>query len=219
VGATSKVSTSKGRAPSPRNTRRAAFRAAAAQRAAAQRRQQMIQKWGFRAAGLLVAIGLVVWAVVALGDNGSKSASAGASSSASGSASAKSAAAVPTDPALGKKPEVKAGSGDVTELKVTTLVEGTGPAVTSGQTISVNYVGVSYKTGVEFDSSWSRSQAYSFKVGAGKVITGWDQGLVGVKVGSRVQLDIPSAMAYGDDASSGRPTGPLRFVVDVLSAS
>jgi len=51
------------------------------------------------------------------------------------------------------------------------------------------------------------------------VIAGWDQGLVGVKIGSRVQLDIPSNLAYGDDASSGNPTGTLRFVVDVLAAS
>jgi peptidylprolyl isomerase len=83
----------------------------------------------------------------------------------------------------------------------------------------VNYVGVAYADGKEFDSSWSRSEAFSFQVGAGNVITGWDQRLTGVKVGSRVQLDIPPDLAYGDHPSGGQPAGVLRFVVDVLSAS
>jgi peptidylprolyl isomerase len=117
---------------------------------------------------------------------------------------------------LATKPVVTAGTGEVTKLTVTTLVAGSGSPVSSGQTLSVNYVGVSYKTGVEFDSSWKRSEPFSFTVGQGSVIKGWDQGLIGVKVGSRVQLDIPSDLAYGD---SGNPAGPLRFVVDVLSAS
>jgi peptidylprolyl isomerase len=102
---------------------------------------------------------------------------------------------------------------------VTPLVEGKGEAAKAGQKISVNYVGVSYTTGKEFDSSWSRSEPFSFTLGQGQVIKGWDQGLVGVKVGSRVQLDIPSDLAYGDNANGGSPTGPLRFVVDVLSAA
>jgi peptidylprolyl isomerase len=79
-------------------------------------------------------------------------------------------------------------------------------------------VGVFYADGKEFDSSWSRGEPASFPIGVGQVIPGWDQGLVGVNVGSRVQLDIPAELAYGNDKSSGRPTGPLRFVVDVLAA-
>ncbi len=125
----------------------------------------------------------------------------------------------PSSPdALKAKPSVSAGAGELTKLNVTTLVKGDGPAVTAGQTVTVNYVGVSYRTGAEFDSSWKRQQPFSFQVGQGRVIPGWDQGLVGVKVGSRVQLDIPADMAYGEDATGGRPAGPLRFVVDVLSA-
>ena len=109
----------------------------------------------------------------------------------------------------------------MTELKVTTLVEGAGAAAATGQSLTVNYVGVSYKTGTQFDASWDgqNPKPYTFELGAGGVIPGWDQGLVGVKVGSRVQLDIPSALAYGDNPSDGRPAGPLRFVVDVLSAT
>jgi peptidylprolyl isomerase len=123
------------------------------------------------------------------------------------------------DPALSTKPTVATPTGDVPALKVTPLVTGTGAAVASGQTITVNYVGVSFKDGTEFDSSWKRSQAFTTPIGQGKVIPGWDQGLVGVKVGSRVQLDIPSNLAYGDNPTGGQPPGALRFVVDVLSAS
>ena len=88
----------------------------------------------------------------------------------------------------------------------------------AGQTLSVNYVGVSMTTGKEFDSSWSRNEPFSFQVGTGSVIQGWDQGLVGVPVGSRVQLDIPTDLAYGANPPSQDVAGPLRFVVDVLSA-
>jgi peptidylprolyl isomerase len=120
---------------------------------------------------------------------------------------------------LSKQPAVTGGTGAVTKLKTTTLIPGTGAAVQSGQTIDVNYVGVTYAGGKEFDASWRRSQAFSFQVGAGNVIKGWDQGLIGVKVGSRVQLDIPADLAYGDNPGGGRPGGALRFVVDVLAAS
>ncbi len=122
------------------------------------------------------------------------------------------------DPALKTKPDVKAGTGTPSKLVVTPIVEGKGPATTNGQTLTVNYVGVKYATGEEFDSSWSRSQTLDFQLG-GQVIQGWNQGLLNVKVGSRLQLDIPASLAYGDkDDGSGRPFGPLRFVVDVLAA-
>ncbi|WP_144127451.1 FKBP-type peptidyl-prolyl cis-trans isomerase [Catellatospora sichuanensis] len=120
------------------------------------------------------------------------------------------------DPALGTKPVVTKGAGTPKELKVTMLIEGKGPAVKSGETILVNYVGVKYATGEQFDASWDNKQAYPVPIGAGQVIKGWDQGLVGVKVGSRVQLDIPSDLAYGDGPDARLP-GPLRFVVDVLA--
>ena len=124
----------------------------------------------------------------------------------------------PLDPALQQPPVVKAGKGKVTELKVTELIAGKGPKLTAGQTIQANYVGVTYKDGKEFDSSWKTGQPAQFPVGAGQLIEGWDKGLVGVAVGSRVQLDIPAAMAYGDPAPAGRPSDDLRFVVDVLAA-
>jgi peptidylprolyl isomerase len=122
------------------------------------------------------------------------------------------------DPKLQQPPVVKAGTGKVTELKVTEIIAGKGPKLQAGQTIQANYVGVTYKDGKEFDSSWKTGQPAQFPVGAGQLIEGWDKGLVGVAVGSRVQLDIPAKMAYGDPAPAGRPGGDLRFVVDVLAA-
>ena len=114
--------------------------------------------------------------------------------------------------------EVPAGAAP-TDLEITDITIGDGPEATPGQQVSVQYVGVAHSTGKEFDSSWSRSQAFTTQIGTGSVIQGWDKGLVGVKVGSRVQLDIPSAQGYGDNPTGGQPGGPLRFVVDVLAAS
>lgn len=121
------------------------------------------------------------------------------------------------DPALAKKPDAGRGEGELPDLKVTTLIEGTGPAASNGQTVTVNYVGVYYESGQEFDASWNRGEPFSFELGAGKVIPGWDRGLVGAKVGSRIQLDIPTKLAYGENPRPGSPAGPLRFIVDVLS--
>jgi len=122
------------------------------------------------------------------------------------------------DPALQTKPKVPAGKGDVTELKVTTVIKGKGPAVKAGQQLAVNYVGVTYSDGKEFDSSWTNGQPAQFPVGVGQLIKGWDEGLVGVPVGSRVQLDIPADKAYGEETTDGRPAGDLRFVIDILQA-
>lgn len=126
--------------------------------------------------------------------------------------SAPAAAAVETPPALAKEPEVKAGKGTLTKLVITPIVPGTGPVVQKGQTVTANYKLVSYQTGQVIDSSWTRGEPFSAQVGVGAVIKGWDQGLQGQKVGSRFQLDVPAALAYGDQQ------GDLRFVVDILAA-
>jgi peptidylprolyl isomerase len=106
----------------------------------------------------------------------------------------------------------------VQKLQVTPLIKGTGPALAPGQTIRANYVGVTYKDGKVFDSSWQSGQLLETQIGVGGLIPGFDQGLIGVPVGSRVQLDIPAKMAYGEKTEGGRPAGDLRFVVDVLAA-
>jgi peptidylprolyl isomerase len=203
--------------------KRAEAKAAKARARARQKRRQALAVGGAAVVVLALVVGLIVW----IGHSSSHPSNAAASASAAAGPSpsvAESSAAFPpvptgANPALSKKPAVTKGAGTVTKLKTTTLIQGTGAAIQSGQTINVNYVGVTYADGKEFDSSWSRSQAFSFQVGAGNVIKGWDQGLIGVKVGSRVQLDIPAGLAYGDKPSSGQPAGALRFVVDVLSAS
>jgi peptidylprolyl isomerase len=201
--------------------KRAEAKAAKARARAMQKRRQALAVGGAAVVVLALVVGLILW----IGHSSSQPSAAAASAATSPSPSvAGSSAAFPpvpagADAALSKKPAVTAGTGTVSKLKTTTLIQGTGAAVQSGQTINVNYVGVTYADGKEFDSSWSRSQAFSFQVGAGNVIKGWDQGLIGVKVGSRVQLDIPADLAYGDNPSGGQPAGTLRFVVDVLSAS
>jgi peptidylprolyl isomerase len=193
--------------------KRAAAKAAAA-RAAARRRRTRVAAGAL--AGLAV-IGLLVTVFLVVNRPGGEDRTAGATASptADGGFPQLPAGA---DPALATKPTAGAGAGtgEVSKLTVTPLIEGTGPAAAAGQNITVNYVGVSFKTGGEFDASWQRSAPFSFQLGAGKVIPGWDQGLVGVKLGSRVQLDIPSDLAYGDHPQGGRPAGALRFVVDVL---
>lgn len=202
--------------------KRAEAKVAKARARAKRKRRETLSVAGAAVGVLALVVGLIVW----IGSTSSPSSSPTASTSTDAGVSAADTTTPPfpplppgADPALGTKPSVSKGTGAVTELKSATLVEGTGAAVQSGQTVDVNYVGVTYADGKEFDSSWSRSEPFSFQVGAGNVIKGWDQGLLGAKVGSRVQLDIPADLAYGKKPSGGQPAGTLRFVVDVLAAS
>ena len=119
-----------------------------------------------------------------------------------------------------ERPEVDKPDGDIPfELGIDDLVVGDGEEATAGAKVTVHYVGVSVLTGEEFDASWTRGQPFEFKLGAGQVIPGWDQGVQGMKVGGRRQLTIPSAMAYGARGAGGviEPHEPLVFVVDLLS--
>jgi peptidylprolyl isomerase len=108
-------------------------------------------------------------------------------------------------------------------LVTKTLIKGTGPTVTKGEDLVAQYVGVNWRTGTVFDSSWSRSLPYSFKIGASpsQVIPGWDKGLVGQTVGSRVLLTIPPSDGYGTTGESQagiKGTDTLVFVVDIVGA-
>ncbi|RCV51150.1 FKBP-type peptidyl-prolyl cis-trans isomerase [Marinitenerispora sediminis] len=103
------------------------------------------------------------------------------------------------------------------DLEAVDLIEGDGPEVEEGQQLVVQYTGVTWSDGEVFDSTWSRAGApATFQIGVGAVIEGWDQGLVGRKVGSRVLLAIPEELAY--DGQEGAPQGALVFVVDLLAA-
>ena len=107
-----------------------------------------------------------------------------------------------------------------TKLLTSVLIKGTGPKVLSGQTILVQYTGATLADGKVFDSSWNDAGVMGTVIGQGKVIPGWDQGLVGQTVGSRVLLSIPSALAYGAQGQSPIPANAnLVFVVDILGAA
>jgi len=121
-------------------------------------------------------------------------------------------APVETPAELSKEPVVKGGTGTLKDLKVTVLVPGKGPAVRAGQTITANYALAKYQTGDLIESSWKTGRPFQAPIGAGQVIPGWDKGIPGQKVGSRIQLDVPAALAYGPQQ------GDLRFVVDILAA-
>jgi peptidylprolyl isomerase len=128
-------------------------------------------------------------------------------------------AKTPTSGPLSKEPKVTPPSGPAPKGLVTKeLIAGTGAEAKAGNTVTVNYVGVLYKGGKEFDASWKRNEPFSFSLGKGQVIKGWDQGIAGMKVGGRRELIIPSALAYG--AAGSPPTipanAPLVFVVDML---
>jgi peptidylprolyl isomerase len=120
---------------------------------------------------------------------------------------------------LSKKPTIPKSSGAApTQLKVEDLVVGNGAAAKSGDKVAVRYVGVLYDNNKEFDASWNRGKApFELTLGAGQVIAGWDQGLLGMKVGGRRKLTIPPDQAYG--AQGQPPTIPknatLVFEVDL----
>jgi peptidylprolyl isomerase len=126
---------------------------------------------------------------------------------------------------LGKhgKPTVKVPKSEPPKTLVAQpLIVGAGPVVVAGQTITVHYTGVIWKSGKTFDSSWQRGAPIDFPIGAGQVIPGWDEGLVGQTIGSQVLLVIPPDEGYG---AGGQPdagisgTDTLVFVVDILDAS
>lgn len=206
-----------GRGLPPKAERRALGKAAARKRAAARRRRELLRRI-MRIAGPIVVVGAIIGAFWLFSDGDGETTAtptAGATSTPTPPASTwTSTWTLPAglDPRLATKPEVTAGEGTLSELQVTTLIEGTGAPLAAGQTVSVNYVGVYYATGEEFDSSWKRGEPFEFTLGVGGVIQGWDQGLAGVPIGSRVQLDVPSHLGYNDGQDR-------RFVVDILSAS
>ncbi|MBV1778548.1 FKBP-type peptidyl-prolyl cis-trans isomerase [Paeniglutamicibacter sp. ABSL32-1] len=118
------------------------------------------------------------------------------------------------------KPEIEfPGSDAPTELKIEDIVVGDGAEVVPGSTVSTHYVGVAWSTGEEFDASWNRGTPLDFRAGVGQVIQGWDQGLIGMKVGGRRRLEIPSELAYGSRGAGGAigPNEALIFVVDLVA--
>ncbi|MEU8520959.1 FKBP-type peptidyl-prolyl cis-trans isomerase [Streptomyces sp. NBC_01216] len=119
-----------------------------------------------------------------------------------------------------EKPEVDFPGGEPPkDLEIKDIWEGDGPEAKAGATVSVHYVGVSFSTGEEFDSSWNRGTPLQFQLGLGQVIQGWDKGVQGMKVGGRRQLIIPAHLAYGDRGAGGKiaPGETLIFVCDLVA--
>jgi peptidylprolyl isomerase len=120
-----------------------------------------------------------------------------------------------------EKPSVSVPAGNPpTTLVIEDLIVGDGHEAKAGNFVDVHYVGVSWSTGKEFDSSWSRNEVFQFPLGAGHVIQGWDQGVQGMRIGGRRQLTIPPEMGYGARGAGGviKPNETLIFVVDLFDA-
>ncbi len=118
-----------------------------------------------------------------------------------------------------EKPEIDFPSSPApSDLQVTEVTEGDGAEAVAGKTVLVHYVGVAHSTGEEFDASYNRGEPLSFRLGVGQVISGWDQGVQGMKVGGRRQLVIPPHLGYGDRGAGGviKPGETLIFVVDLV---
>lgn len=153
--------------------------------------------------GFAVVLAIAVGAVI-IGQSGGDDDGGGGSESAS----------------AGDKPEIEVPDGPPpSELQVEDLEEGDGDEATAGDTIEVEYAGVLYENGQEFDSSYERPEPFTFPLGGGQVIPGWDQGLEGMKVGGRRQLTIPAELAYGEAGQPPDipPNAALVFVVDLVS--
>ena len=176
---------------------------------------------------------LLVLALAAAGCGSSTSESAADKSAAKAESEAKNQKPIPepkpvsaetASPTAGEadintKPKVPKGTGAApTALKAETLIAGTGDAIKTGQQATVNYVGVLFKDGKEFDASWGKGkQPFQFALGSGQVIPGWDEGVLGMKVGERRRLTIPADLAYGAQGSPPKigPNEPLIFDIDL----
>ncbi len=119
-----------------------------------------------------------------------------------------------------EKPQVDVPTGQPPsyQLELEDLVAGDGDEAASGKVVEVHYVGVSWKTGKQFDASWDRGDTFKFTLGKGQVIAGWDQGVAGMKVGGRRRITIPPNLAYGKRGAGGAigPDETLVFVVDLV---
>ena len=124
---------------------------------------------------------------------------------------------------LNEKPQVDVPSDQSPsyQLELEDIEVGDGDEAVSGKVVEVHYVGVSWATGNQFDASWDRGDTFKFKLGKGQVISGWDQGVEGMKVGGRRRITIPPDLAYGR-RGAGNVIGPgetLVFVVDLIGLS
>ncbi|MCX4777311.1 FKBP-type peptidyl-prolyl cis-trans isomerase [Streptomyces sp. NBC_01264] len=163
-----------------------------------------------RLAGLLV-VPLLLLSTAACGDSGSDSAQM-----------KNGVPAITKGAKFGETPTLSTGKGTPPkELKVVTISEGDGPALKKGDIAQVNYLGQVWDGKEPFDQSFGKDKPFDVTVGEGQVIKGWDQGLLGKKVGSRLELVIPPDLGYGDQGSGEKikPNATLVFVVDIVKGT
>ena len=125
----------------------------------------------------------------------------------------------PGEKKLGKKPPIAKPKGDPpAKLVKRDIVKGKGAVAKDGKKLTMQYVGIAFSTGKEFDASWGRGEPFEFALGEGSVIPGWDQGIKGMRVGGRRQLVIPPDLAYGPQGQPPDigPNETLVFDVDLL---
>jgi peptidylprolyl isomerase len=174
-----------------------------------------------------IGAGLATLGVAALiagcGSGGSSSIGVGNESSSVPTTTEPTATAgtTPTSGPLATEPTITVPKGTApTTLVTKEIITGTGAEAKAGNSVTVNYVGALYSNGKVFDASWNRKEPFTFTLGQGQVIPGWDKGVAGMKVGGRRELIIPAELAYG---KPGRPptippNSALVFIVDLLSA-
>ncbi|HUY06552.1 MAG TPA: FKBP-type peptidyl-prolyl cis-trans isomerase [Acidimicrobiales bacterium] len=106
-----------------------------------------------------------------------------------------------------------------TELTIEDEIVGTGAQAGPGHTVEVHYVGISWSDANQFDASWDRDETFSFPLGAGRVIPGWEKGVKGMREGGRRRMTIPPTLGYGATGAGGviKPNETLVFVVDLIS--
>ena len=175
-------------------------------------------------ATIVLALGLAAACSSGGGSSDSAPPSATAATDATGATAATAATSPSVPAAIANEPTVSVPGGTPpTQLVVKDLVAGTGAAAKTGDNVLVQYVGVNFADGKVFDASWTDGpnhtpQPFPFQLGAGQVIQGWDQGVVGMHVGGRRELIIPPSLGYGNNANGPIvPNETLVFVVDLLS--
>ncbi len=186
---------------------------------AKQARKNKTKRFSLRVALLIAAVVALVGVIYLLGSGDDSKSVSGVNTTvldpAVPTTTDSAAAAIPAPP----KPDVSVPAELPTELKVTTITEGSGEGAKVGDLIDVHYIGYLAADGTVFDNSYDRGSPFQLTLGAGMVIDGWDQGLVGLKAGGRYQLDIPAALAYGDSGSGAviKPGDPISFIVDIVT--
>jgi peptidylprolyl isomerase len=124
---------------------------------------------------------------------------------------------------MNEKPTVEVPSDQPPsyQLELEDITVGEGDEAVSGRVVEVHYVGVSWKSGRQFDASWDRGETFKFGLGRGQVIPGWDQGVAGMRVGGRRRITIPPSLAYGRRGAGGviGPDETLVFVVDLVGVA